>query len=121
MTQSVLQRLAPTFLQNFKQPSFYILAAQCVRGLPVPREPREAMERWEAPGCLRGTLGGGGEPTSRGKATARAQGKAQRLPALHQPPGYRPFRDAPVRPALALSAERNASRKRRPSNMTRSG
>ncbi len=30
-----------------------------------------------------GTLEAGGEPTSRGKATARAQGKAQRLPALH--------------------------------------
>jgi hypothetical protein len=45
------------------------LAAQCVRALPVPREPREAMERWEAPGCLRGTLGGGiKRPTSRGKA-----------------------------------------------------
>jgi hypothetical protein len=35
---------------NFKQPRLRILAAQCVRGLPVPREPREGMERWEAPG-----------------------------------------------------------------------
>src|SRR3981189_105106 len=52
-----------------------------------------------------GTLEAGGEPTSRGKATARAQGKPQRLPALHRPPGHRPFRGAPVRPAFALSAE----------------
>src|SRR3979409_2568783 len=52
-----------------------------------------------------GTLEAGGEPTSRGKVTARAQGKAQRLPALHQPPGHRPFRGAPVRPAFALSKE----------------
>jgi hypothetical protein len=51
-----------------------------------------------------GTLEAGGEPTSRGKATARAQGKAQRLPALHRPSGRQPFRGAPVRPALALSA-----------------
>src|SRR6266436_4193115 len=51
-----------------------------------------------------GTLEAGDEPTSRGKATARAQGKAQRLPALHRPPGHRPFRGAPVRPAFALSA-----------------
>src|SRR4051812_42482232 len=36
---------------NFKQPHFCILAAQCVRGLPVSREPREGMERREAPGC----------------------------------------------------------------------
>jgi hypothetical protein len=49
--------------------------------------------------------GGINVPTSRGKATARAQGKAQRLPALHQPPGHRPFRGAPVRPAFALSKE----------------
>src|ERR1700710_858744 len=41
------------------------------------------------------------------QGTARAQGKAQRLPALHRPPGHRPSRDAPVRPAFALSAERS--------------
>src|SRR4030081_1073647 len=52
-----------------------------------------------------GTLEAGGEPTSRGKVTARAQGRAQRLPALHRPPGHRPFRGAPVRPAFALPAE----------------
>ena len=39
------------------------------------------------------------------QGTARAQGKAQRLPALHRPPGHQPFRGAPVRPAFALSAE----------------
>jgi hypothetical protein len=46
------------------------------------------------------------------QGTARAQGKAQRLPALHRPPVHRPFRGAPVRPAFALSAERIAPRKR---------
>jgi hypothetical protein len=35
---------------NFKQPRPRVLAAQSVRGLPVPREPCEGMERWEAPG-----------------------------------------------------------------------
>ena len=35
---------------RFKQPRLLVLAAQSVRGLPVSREPREAMERWEAPG-----------------------------------------------------------------------
>src|SRR3981189_3621301 len=59
-----------------------------------------------------GTLEAGGEPTSRGKATARAQGKPQRLPALHRPPGHRPFRGAPVRPAFALSAEGSPPEKR---------
>ena len=36
------------FIHNFKQPSFRILAAQCVRGLPVPREPARGVERREA-------------------------------------------------------------------------
>jgi hypothetical protein len=61
-----------------------------------------------------GTLGGRiNVPTSRGKApraarhlarqgTARAQGKAQRLPALHRPPGHRPFRGTPVRPSRSV-------------------
>jgi hypothetical protein len=91
---------------NFKQPSFYILAAQCVRALPVPRYLREAMERREAPGCLRGTLGGGiNGPTSRGKATARAQGRRCASRRSTWPSACRPFRGAPVRPAFALSAE----------------
>ena len=38
---------------NFKQPHLRVHAAQSVRGLPVPRELREGMERWEAPGVLR--------------------------------------------------------------------
>jgi hypothetical protein len=40
-------------IHRFKQPHFRVLAARCVRGLPVPRETREGMERWEAPGVLR--------------------------------------------------------------------
>src|SRR4051812_40220240 len=55
---------------HFKQPHFRVLAAPCVRALLFPsRERREGMERWEAPGCLRSTLGGGiNVPTSHGKA-----------------------------------------------------
>ena len=61
-------------------------------------KPREGMERWEAPGHQWDTLEAGGEPTSRGKATARAQGKAQRLPALHQTtrPSTGPGRPGPA-------------------------
>jgi hypothetical protein len=44
---------------NFKQPSFRVLAAQSVRGLPVPREPREGVERREAPGHQRAPLEAG--------------------------------------------------------------
>ena len=66
-------------------------------------------------------LEAGGEPTSRGKATARAQGKAQRLPALHRPPDRRPFRGAPVRPALALSAEGSLLESGPSSDRTRAG
>ena len=45
---------APRFvfpIHNFKQPCFHILAAQCVRGLPVSlAKCARAMERREAPG-----------------------------------------------------------------------
>ena len=52
-----------------------------------------------------GTLGGGiNVPTSRGKATARAQGRRCASRRSTWPPGRRPFRGAPVRPAFALSA-----------------
>jgi hypothetical protein len=105
MTRSVLRRFPSILMHSFKQPSFRILAAQCVRGLPVPREPREGMERWEAPGCLRGTLGGGiNVPTSRGKAprAPKARRSASQRSTGH--PGRRPIRGAPVRPALAPSA-----------------
>src|ERR1700730_46029 len=118
------RRLAKFLNSNFKQPRLRILAAQCVRGLPETPPPANragAMERWEAPGCLRGTLGGGiNVPTSRGKATARAQGKAQRLPALHRPI-HRPFRGAPARPALALSAEGSPLESAPSSDRTRAG
>src|SRR5947208_468487 len=44
-------------IHNFKQPRFRVLAAQCVRALPVPlAKSARAMERREAPECLRGTL-----------------------------------------------------------------
>src|SRR3977135_1387835 len=105
MTQNVFPRVADFPDSNFKQPSLYILAAQCVRGLPIPREPREGMERWEAPGHQWAPLRRINGPTSRGKATAPAPGKSQRLPRLHRPPGHRPVRGAPVRPAFALPAE----------------
>jgi hypothetical protein len=68
-----------------------------------------------------GTLEAGGETTSRGKVTARAQGKAQRLPALHRPPGRQPFRGAPGQPAFALSAEGSLLESAPSSDRTRSG
>jgi hypothetical protein len=55
----VCRHLAKISVSNFKQPSLCILAAQSVRGLPVPREVREGMERWEAPGHQRAPLEAG--------------------------------------------------------------
>ena len=52
-------RLLPLRFRNFKQPRFCILAARCVRGLPVPREPCEGVERREAPGHQRAPLEAG--------------------------------------------------------------
>src|SRR3977135_3891036 len=63
------------------------------------------MERWEAPGHQWAPLRQDERTHLARQGTARAQGKAQRLPALHRPPGHRPVRGAPVRPALALPAE----------------
>ena len=74
------------FSFRFKQPRLVVLAAQYVRGLPVPREPREAMERWEAPGHQRAPLEAGGEPTSRGKAprAPKARRSASQRSTGHQ-------------------------------------
>jgi hypothetical protein len=88
----------------FKQPSSRILAAQCVRGLPIPREPREGMERWEAPGHQPAPLRQVVNPprAARHRAPKARRSASQRS---HRPPGHRPFRGAPVQPAFALSAE----------------
>jgi hypothetical protein len=59
-----------------------------------------------------GTLEAGGEPTSRGKATARAQGKAQRLPALHLGHQAVDRSGAPRSGQLSLCLLKDASRKR---------
>src|SRR5258705_13935300 len=122
MTLSVLRRLAK--ISEFK---FQTAELPHSRGAMRPRfaSPSRTARGDGAVGGARapmGTLGGGiNGPASRGKATARAQGKAQRLPALHRPPGRRPSRGAPVRPALALSAEGSLLESAPSSNRTRAG
>jgi hypothetical protein len=74
---------------------FYSLAARCVRGLPVPREPARGDGAAGGARAPAGTLGGGiNVPTSRGKATARAQGRRCASRRSTWPPGRRPFRGA---------------------------
>ena len=58
-------------------------------------------------------------PTSRGKATARAQGRRCASRRSTWPSGRRPFRGAPVRPAFALSAEGSLLESGPSSNRTR--
>jgi hypothetical protein len=111
MTTRVLPRLAQFPIYRFKQPHFCILAAQCVRGLPVPREPREGMERWEAPGHQWAPLRRGVNPPRAARHRARPRLGAAPPSA---PPATRPS-TVPGRPGPASfrSARRRiASRKR---------
>src|SRR4051794_41905709 len=89
-------------IHNFKQPHLRILAAQCVRALPVSLANRaRAMERREAPECLRGTpLGGGKGPPPRGPKRPRAPpdgGGCAPPGAPPCPPPPRPPPGAPLR------------------------
>src|SRR3954467_4090375 len=112
MTQNNCSVFAQFCFRRSKQPHFRVLAAQCVRGLLFPsRDLREGVERWEAPGCLRSTLGGGvNVPTSHGKAPCapKARRSASQRSTNHRAVDRSGI---PVQPALALSAERIASRK----------
>ena len=95
---------------NFKQPSFLILAAQCVRGLPVPREPREGMERREAPGHQRAPLEAGltyppraarlpRAPSDVGRGASRRSTLATSLSTVPGRPGPASFRSVQRRVA----------------------
>jgi hypothetical protein len=108
-------------IYRFKQPHFRVLAAQCVRGLPIPREQREAMERWEAPGHQWAPLRRVVNPP---RAARRPRAPKARRSASQRSTGHqarRPFRGAPVRPAFALSAEGSLLESAPSSDRTQSG
>jgi hypothetical protein len=113
MTRSMWWRLAQILLQDFKQPSLYILAAQSVRGLPVPREPKRGDGAVGGARVPMGTPRGGiNVPTSRGKAprAPKARRSASQRSTGHQ--AVNRSGAPPVRPAFALSNFGTASRKR---------
>ena len=107
---------------NFKQPSFRILAARCVRGLPAPRGVARGWSGGRRQGCcVRHPLeadqwthlarqGEPGAPKARRSASQRSTNHR----AVDRP-------GAPVRPALALCRreDRFWRRKRPASNRTR--
>ncbi|MEA2889927.1 MAG: hypothetical protein QOI05_720 [Bradyrhizobium sp.] len=77
----------------------------------IPREPREGMERWEAPGHQWAPLRRVVSPprAARQPRAPKARRSASQRSTNHQAVDRS---GAPVRPAFALSAERIASRKR---------
>jgi hypothetical protein len=97
--QSMLRRHSRFPIRSFKQPSLRILAAQCVRGLSVPREPKRGDGAAGGARAPAGTLGGGiNVPTSRGKAPRAPKAGAA-------PPGAPPGHQAVDRSGAPRSGQ----------------
>ena len=97
--------------------SFSFSRRRSVRALPVPREPREGVERREAPGvCATHPLEAGiTYPPRAADNASRAPSDVGRCASRRSTFGHQPssaIRGPPVRPALALSADGSLSGKR---------
>jgi hypothetical protein len=104
---NLCRRLAKFLISNFKQPRLRILAARCVRGLPVPRDTCAGWSGGRRQDACEPPLEAGLTYPPRAARRPRAPSDVGRSASRRStyPPACRPFRGAPVRSAFALSAE----------------